>query len=106
MLQPKQMSRLLIVASKDQLAPVIAELYSHHIFHIEEFVERGAEGYEGFRIGSPLSGASEASGDLVKVRSIASTFSIQSDDSEVKNKSRQSELRKKIEQDLPTLEQD
>jgi V/A-type H+-transporting ATPase subunit I len=106
MLQPKQMSRLLIVASKDQLAPVIAELYSHHIFHIEEFVERGAEGYEGFRIGSPLSGASEASGDLVKVRSIASTFSIQSDDSEVKNKSRQSELRKKIEQELPTLEQE
>jgi V/A-type H+-transporting ATPase subunit I len=106
MLQPKQMSRLLIVASKDQLAPVIAELYSHHIFHIEEFVERGAEGYEGFRIGSPLVGASEASGDLVKVRSIASTFSIQSDDSEVKHKSRQSELRKKIELELPALEQE
>ncbi len=106
MFKPEQMSRLLIVASKDQMAPVIAELYSHHIFHIEEFVERGADGYEGFRIGSPLSGASEASGDLVKVRSIASTFSIQSDDSEVKNKSRQSELRKKIEQELPTLEQE
>ncbi|MCK7508020.1 MAG: hypothetical protein MZV70_30845 [Desulfobacterales bacterium] len=70
MLKPEQMSRLLIVASQDQMAPAIAELYRHHLFHIEEFVEAGAEGYEGFKIGTPLSGASEASGDLVKIRAI------------------------------------
>ncbi len=54
MLKPKQMSRLLIVASKDQMAPVITELYRHHLFHIEDYVESGSEGYEGFRIGNAV----------------------------------------------------
>ena len=33
----------------------------------------GAEGYEGFKIGSPLSGASEKSADLIKIRAITNT---------------------------------
>ena len=80
MLKPKQMSRLLIAASRDQMAPVIAELYRHNLFHIEEYVDAGAEGYEGFKIGTPLSGASEKSADLIKIRAIANAVSLSADD--------------------------
>ena len=106
MLAPEQMSRLLIVASRDQMGPVVAELYRHNLFHIEDYVETGAEGYEGFKIGTPLSGASEASGDLVKVRTIENTFSIHSDDFEVKTRRNQSELQVIIERELPAIEQE
>jgi V/A-type H+-transporting ATPase subunit I len=106
MLKPEQMSRLLIVASKDQMAPVISELYRHHLFHIEDFVEAGAQGYEGFKIGTPLSGASEASGDLVKIRVIQNAFSIRSDDFEVKERQNQSALQGLIERELPAIEQE
>ena len=41
MFKPKEMSRLLIAASRDQMVPVIAELYRHNLFHIEEFVDAG-----------------------------------------------------------------
>jgi V/A-type H+-transporting ATPase subunit I len=106
MLKPEQMSRLLIVASKDQMAPVISELYRHHLFHIEDFVEAGAQGYEGFKIGTPLSGASEASGDLVKIRTIQNAFSIRSDDFEIKGRQNQSALQGLIERELPAIEQE
>ena len=106
MLKPEQMSRLLSVASKDQMAPVIAELYRHHLFHIEDFVESGAQGYEGFKIGTPLPGASEASGDLVKIRAIQNAFSIRNEDFEVKERQNQSALQAKIERELPAIEQE
>ncbi|MEN6442252.1 MAG: V-type ATP synthase subunit I [Methanoregula sp.] len=104
MFKPKQMSRLLIVASRDQMGPVIAELYRRHLFHIEEFVDQGSEAYEGFKIGTPLAGASEASTDLVKVRAIGNVFSLHSDDVEPKEKQQKAGLRAKIEHDLPGLE--
>jgi len=106
MLKPEQMSRLLIVASKDQMAPVIAELYRHHLFHIEDFVEARAKDYEGFKIGTPLSGASEASGDLVKIRAIQNAFSIHNEDFEVKERQNQSALQVRIERELPAIEQE
>jgi V/A-type H+-transporting ATPase subunit I len=106
MLKPEQMSRLLIVASKDQMAPVISELYRHHLFHIEDFVEAGAKGYEGFKIGTPLPGASEASGDLVKIRVIQNAFSIRSDDFEGKERHNQPELQNLIERELPAIEKE
>ncbi|MGA2912770.1 MAG: V-type ATP synthase subunit I [Methanoregula sp.] len=106
MLKPEQMSRLLIVASKDQMAPVVTELYRHNLFHIEDYVEAGAEGYEGFKIGSPLPGATEASGDLVKIRAIENAFSIRSEDFEVKQRRKQSGLQVLIEHELPAIEQE
>ena len=106
MLKPEQMSRLLIVASKDQMAPVVAELHRNNLFHIEDYVEAGAEGYEGFKIGTPLPGATEASGDLVKIRTIQNTFSIRSDEFEVKERQKQSDLQVMIERDLPAIEQE
>jgi V/A-type H+-transporting ATPase subunit I len=106
MLKPEQMSKLLIAATRDQMGPVIAELYRHNLFHIEDYIEASAEGYEGFKIGTPLMGASEASGDLVKIRAIQNTFSIRSEDFEVKQRLRQSGLQGLIERDLPAIEKE
>jgi len=106
MLKPKQMSRLLIAASRDQMAPIIAELYRHNLFHIEEYVDAGAEGYEGFKIGTPLSGASEKSADLIKIRAITNAVSLSADDVDKKPSCSMDELQTKIERELPLLERE
>ncbi|MCK9581482.1 MAG: V-type ATP synthase subunit I [Methanoregula sp.] len=105
MLKPKRMSRLLIAASRDQMAPVVAELYHHNLFHIEEYVDVGAEGYEGFKIGSPLSGASEKSADLIKIRAMTNAVSLSADDVDA-GPSCSLELQIKIERELPLLERE
>ena len=76
MLAPKPMSRLLIVASRDQAVPIVRGVYRENLFHIEDYVEQGREGYEGFKIGTPLLGATEASTSLS--RSGQSRMSLQS----------------------------
>jgi V/A-type H+-transporting ATPase subunit I len=106
MLKPKQMSRLLIAASRDQMAPVIAELYRYNLFHIEDYVDAGAEGYEGFKIGSPLSGASEKSADLIKIRAITNAVSLSADDVDARPSCSMDELQTKIERELPLLERE
>lgn len=106
MLKPKQMSRLLIAASRDQMAPVIAELYRHNLFHIEEYVDAGAEGYEGFKIGTPLSGASEKSADLIKIRAITNAVALNADDVESGPSCSRDELQTRIERELPLLERE
>lgn len=106
MLAPRQMSRLLIVASRDQLDPVIRELYRSHLFHIEDFVVDGREGYDGFSIGKPLPDAGEVSTDLVKVRTIENAFLIRSSEIEPTGKHPNAELRSKIEQELPIIERE
>ena len=106
MLAPKPMSRVLIVASRDQAAPIIEELYRENLFHIEDYVEQGREGYEGFKIGTPLPGATEASSELVKVRAIENVFSVRGEDVDAKQKLSTPEIRQKIEQDLPGIEKE
>ena len=64
MFQPESMSRLLIVASKQQLEPVITELYRMNIFHIDDYVEKGDGEWEGFRFGMPHAGADVTSAAL------------------------------------------
>ena len=106
MLAPERMSKLLIAASRDQLPTVIAELYRHHLFHIEDYVDQGAEEYEGFRIGTPLSGASEASVDLVKIRAIENAIAVNSLDVEPASTTGRKAVRAKIERELPVLERE
>jgi V/A-type H+/Na+-transporting ATPase subunit I len=103
MLKPEQMSRLLIAASRDQMAPVIAELYRHNLFHIEEYVDAGAEGYEGFKIGTPLSGASEKSADLIRIRAMTNAVLLNADDVDAGPSCSQDELQTRIEGELPSL---
>jgi len=106
MLAPKPMSRMLIVASRDQAVPIIQELYRGNAFHIEEYVEQGREGYEGFKIGTPLAGATEASAELIKVRAIENVFAIRGEDIDAKEKLSQPRIRSQIEQDLPGIEKE
>ena len=106
MLAPKPMSRMLIVASRDQAEPIIGELYREHLFHIEDYVEQGREGYEGFKIGNPLPGATEVSQELVRVRAIENVFAIRGEDIDAKQKLSVPEIQKKIESDLPGIEKE
>lgn len=106
MLAPKPMSRMLIVASRDQAEPIIGELYREHLFHIEDYVEQGREGYEGFKIGNPLPGATETSQELVRVRAIENVFAIRGEDIDAKQKLSSPEIQKKIESDLPGIEKE
>jgi len=106
MFQPESMSRLLIVASKQQLEPVITELYRMNIFHIDDYVEKGDGEWEGFRIGMPLAGADVKSAALVKIRSIASAFGISKDTVSDAERSSINELKRRIEQDLPAIAED
>ena len=106
MLAPKPMSRVLIVASRDQAEPIIQELYRENLFHIEDYVEQGREGYEGFRIGTPLEGATEASTKLIKVRAIENVFSIRGEDIDAKQKLSQPQIRQKIDQELSGIEKE
>jgi len=103
MFHPKQMSKLLIVASKQQLDPVITELYRMNIFHIDDFVDKGDEQWEGFKIGMPMTGADTISASLVKIRSIASAFGVGAEQVTDMEKARIAELKRSIEQDLPAL---
>lgn len=103
MFHPKPMSRLLIVASKQQLEPVITELYRMNIFHIDDFVDKGDEQWDGFKIGMPLQGADTTSSSLVKIRSIASAFGIGSNQPDDVVKAQVRELKRSIEQDLPAI---
>jgi V/A-type H+-transporting ATPase subunit I len=100
------MSRLLIVASRDQLDPVIRELYRSDLFHIEDFIVDGREGYDGFSIGKPLPGAGEVSTDLLKVRTIENAFLISSSEIEPTGKHSSAEVRSKIEKELPAIERE
>ena len=103
MFHPESMSRLLIVASKQQLEPVITELYRMHIFHIDDFIEKENDEWEGFRIGMPLSGADVTSATLVKIRSIANAFGISKDTVSQEERSSISELSHRIKEDLPSI---
>ncbi len=106
MLAPKPMSRVLIVASRDQAVPIIQELYRGNLFHIEDYVDQGRAEYEGFKIGTPLEGATEASTELVKVRAIENVFAIRGEDIDAKQKLSLPQIRSQIEQDLPGIEKE
>jgi len=96
------MSRLLIAGTKEQMGAVIAELYRHRLFHIEDFV--GQEEYSGFRLGMPLEGATEASNDLITIRAATNAFGIQGDGTPRGRPISAAELRRQIQTELPGLD--
>jgi V/A-type H+-transporting ATPase subunit I len=100
------MRRLLIAASKDKLEPVIQELYRYNIFHIEDFIEQEEEGYEDFRIGMPLDKAGPISSELIKIRSITTTFGVRPAEFEPTVKLGSENLFTQIERDLPVIERE
>ena len=76
MLKARPMKRLFIAGLKEQMEGVIHEIYRHRLFHVQDFTEAHGEDYEGFRMGTPLTGAGEAAAHLVTVRGIMSTLGI------------------------------
>ncbi|MDD1675525.1 MAG: V-type ATP synthase subunit I [Methanomicrobiales archaeon] len=102
MLKPKSMTRLLIVASRDHLRPVVQQLYTHRVFHIQDFVEGREE--EELTIGSPLQEAGAVSEKLVKIRSLETTFQVKAEDLHPKTKRAAAELKIAIDRDLTVLE--
>jgi V/A-type H+-transporting ATPase subunit I len=98
------MTRVLIVASKDHLRRVIQELYTHRVFHIQDFVEGKDD--EELVIGSPLQEASTTSEKLVKIRSLESTFGVKGGDLEPKGKRSVASLQTAIDTDLISLERE
>ncbi|HIH03161.1 MAG TPA: V-type ATP synthase subunit I, partial [Methanoregulaceae archaeon] len=102
MLEPEHMSRLLIAGTKEQMGPVIAELYRRHLFHIEDFV--GQEEYAGFRLGMPLPGATEASVELLTIRAASSAFGVESDGVPAARRLSGAELRRQLQTELPEID--
>ncbi len=106
MLQPKTMTRLLIVGSKEQMARAVTELYRHHLFHITDYTERGEEGYEGFHIGQPMEEATDLSTDLITIRSIENTLDISPDAYIGIPKRNSASIKEIIERDLQNIEKE
>lgn len=103
MLKPRQMSHLFITGSKNQMEPVIQELYRQNVFHIEEFVEQTMQGYEGVKIGTPLPGASEAASKLIRIRSIENTFGVKLEDVVLQKRVPVQQLRETIDTKLSAI---
>lgn len=106
MFKVQRMSKLLIAASKDQLDPIVRELYRYNVFHIEDFVEQEAEGYEGFKIGKPMSGASGISSELIRIRSLSNMTGVSADSVERGALREAGSLHKSIGEELPAIEKE
>jgi len=104
MLNARPMSRLLIAASKNQLDSVVRELYHHNVFHIEDFTGQDEDGYDGFSIGTPLSGAGDISSTLLRIRSIENTYGIDPEKSDETGQQGRSSLEARIDSELPSIE--
>jgi V/A-type H+-transporting ATPase subunit I len=102
MLEAEHMSRLLIAGTKEQMGPVIAELYRRRLFHIEDFV--GQEEYGGFRLGMPLPGATEASVELLKIRAASTAFGVETDGVPAARRITAAELRRQLQTELPEID--
>jgi V/A-type H+-transporting ATPase subunit I len=72
MLEPKRMSRALIVGHKSILEATIDALYTANLFQMEDFVADGS----GLQIGTPIGNISEVSKKIVQIRSIASMLGV------------------------------
>jgi len=106
MFKSQRMSKLLIAASKDQLEPVVRELYRHNVYHIEDFVEQEMESIEGFRIGKPIEGASGISSDLLRIRSLSNIIGLKKGESGTGAVQKTKALSASIDKELPEIEKE
>jgi V/A-type H+-transporting ATPase subunit I len=106
MFTPEEMSKVLVVAPKNQIEAVVKKLYSLHLFHIEDYVEQEEEEYKGYKIGMPLPQASENSRELLKLRAVANAIAAQAEDARPKEIISSPRLKTQIEQDLPSIEEE
>ncbi len=81
MLEPKRMSRAVIVGHKSILEATVDALYTANLFQMEDFVEDGS----GLEIGTPTGNVSEVSKKIVQIRSIASMLGIKDKEAKKQN---------------------
>ncbi|MDD1769873.1 MAG: V-type ATP synthase subunit I [Methanomassiliicoccales archaeon] len=98
MLLPEQMTKILIVGSKDKLKETIDELYRLEEVHPIDF---SAE-EEGFTLGTPLPDASETSQRLLKLRAVSKDLAVE--DRLIKQKIETEQIHKEIDDALVMLE--
>ncbi len=95
---------MLIVASKNQLNSVVRELYHHNVFHIEDFTGEEGDGYEGFTIGAPLSGAADLSTKILRIRSLENTYGINPEKTDENGQQACTSLEARIDSELSSIE--
>jgi len=100
MLLPERMSKVLVVGAKDRLKDTIELLYELENVHVVDF----PADTEGFTLGSPLHEASDASQDLLKLRSMEKDLNI--DPKAVTGTIPVNELVPRIQSSLPRLEEE
>jgi len=98
MLRPEEMTRAVVVGSIESLDATVECLYELGVLHLIDFTEQDEE----FRLGQPLAKASSASQRLLKLRSMIRTLEIE--DHKPKEKLKVSEINRKLEQALVTLD--
>jgi len=85
---------------------IIQQLYSYRVFHVKNFVASESEESKELAIGMPLSGATEASAKLIKVRSLESTFKVKLDEVVPTRRKPIKEVQEIIDKNLPAIEQE
>lgn len=75
MLNPRQMSRALIVGHKDLLEKTVEVLHQTNLFQIEDYIEDDS----GLKIGKPFDNGDSISKALIKIRSIASFLEVKNE---------------------------
>jgi V/A-type H+-transporting ATPase subunit I len=98
MLRPEDMTRAVVVGSRDSLDVAIDCLYELGVLHLIDFTEPDEE----FKLGEPLGKASTASQRLLKLRSMARSLEIESHKPSRALPVR--EIEKTVEQALVTLD--
>jgi V/A-type H+-transporting ATPase subunit I len=98
MLRPEEMTRVLVVGSIDSLDATIGCLYELGVLHLIDFTKQDEE----FKLGQPLSEASDASQKLLKLRSMIRALGIE--EHKPREKLGVSSIEKKIDQALVTLD--
>src|SRR5512136_1771330 len=98
MLRPEEMTRAVVVGSIESLDVTIECLYELGILHLIDFTAQDEE----FKLGQPLPKASDASQKLLKLRSMMRSLEIEGHKPE--EKLQVSDINKKIEQAMVTLD--
>jgi V/A-type H+-transporting ATPase subunit I len=98
MLRPEEMTRVVIVGSIDGIDDTIECLYETGALHLIDFTKQD----EDFKLGRPLSRASDASQKLVKLRSMIRSLDLE--DLEPEKKFSAHEIEAKLEQAIVTLD--
>ncbi len=98
MLRPEEMTRAVVVGSIESLDATIECLYELGILHLIDFTKQDAE----FKLGQPLSKASDSSQKLLKLRSMIRTLGIEGHRPE--ERLPVGDIKKKLEQAMVTLD--